>query len=455
MGVRTVRCIVLFVSVLPASSLHTRSSRASGNAASRTKRNRAGGIDLDERGSPVSVLRPLAIGMRRVLGMPTDESSYEIDGPNRLDAGDHWFSLEPSPRIVGNMEPVAPEDRVSGSIDAVATLRAYGTGVGKYVPPYLHPDSFPRVEGQSCTCTVRSSQRKMKDQVVQVLNGQVVVRRSTFAADDQYHRHPIYTWVPVEKVDQEANPCNCTGSASAQSPFTRWAPKKPEAGRGPTYELKPADATYGDGNYWAPRPDGGIVAPADAMEDWRYPNQAFGDRVPLPFIAARKERIDTRFARYFDQSTKRYQECDKVSKACTVPCYPGDRVRAELGNTVSDSIVVDTHVSNLVTVRMVPAGVAQGVPASNACSQHADCTLFRPCYPRNGNSICVAQVDNSFLDWKGDLQNGVACPPGTLLCRTLTKMVEATYLKKEGIACRAAFNAAQIARGSWYSAFYR
>jgi len=210
-----------------------------------------------------------------------DGSEHDATMPRNMFTSDTMAYNFP---FLDNMMPVAPMDSVKHGDGA------YGMDA-KYVSEYLNPDGFPGVVGKGCMCKAPDG--------------------------------------PTEKIE-----CHC-GKESDNDHYT-WLKDTPVTGT-KNYTLTPADISYRAGNYWEPNVRGGIASPADSLPAGSYPNQAAGDRIwPLPASAA-GDRIGIKYARYLDQVHDRAQECDTVSKRCTVPCKPGDAVTGVLGNTHVDA----------------------------------------------------------------------------------------------------------------------
>jgi len=203
------------------------------------------------------------------------------------------------------------------------------------------------------------------------------------------------------------------------------------------YAMQPADVTYSNGNYWMPRVVGGLVAPFDRLPLNMYPLQAPADEAKMVPVAARGDRLAYRFARYMDQVEDRSKECDNVSPDCTEDCIPGDQVTMTMGSLSSQAKVVTTHVGNMVTVEFVPtAANARPDRTGPSCLAGAGCSLFKVCYM--AGMPCAPEEDKQYFDYLHNLQHNRTCPDGFKICGKIQQMVEASYLKKNGRACRAA-----------------
>lgn len=287
--------------------------------------------------------------------------------------------------FLDNMEPVAPMDSLRHGDGA------YGLDA-MYVPQYLNPDAFPTVTGSGCKC-----------QTAAAASGRIQ--------------------------------CEC-GNSSNTDHYT-WLKDSPVPGTN-TYNLKPADITYSAGDYWNPKPGpGGVIPPLETMPRQKYPNQAPGDHIwPVPASAA-GDRVGVRYARYLDQVQSRFEECDTVSKKCTVECRPGDSVQVLLGSTQLVAKITKTYVGNAVEIEFVPSAAANN-PAAVAvdCPLEASCSAFRFC--RSPGKHCVHQSEKQTHNWQGDLVTKFECPPDTHVCATVSQVLMATMLRKEGKACKAA-----------------
>jgi hypothetical protein len=287
--------------------------------------------------------------------------------------------------FLDNMRPIAPMDRVHDGDGAYDMDPAY-------VAEFQNPDAFPTVVGSGCTCT------RPDGAEIECDCGDEGAYNKT--------RNDHYTWLKDTPIVGTDN-----------------------------YTLTPADITYRAGNYWQPEHPGGIVAPADRLPAAHYPNQAPPDRIwPLPASAA-GDRVGIKYARYMDQVHHRMQECDKISKRCTVACRPGDDVILALGNTGINARVVRSFVGNAIQVEFVPAAAASSGFTSSCTIEH-HCTAFRFCKGPQ-SSACVAMQESDSHNWRHQLVVKHACPSGTQVCATVNQVVLADHLQKDGKACKA------------------
>lgn len=290
--------------------------------------------------------------------------------------------------FLDNQEPIAPMDRLHAALGPNTFKGDWMKPM--YVPAYLNPDAFPTVHGKGCNCTMAKEDKPIK--------------------------------------------CECGKSKDKMKDHYTWLKSTPVVGTD-KYKLEPADISYRSGDYWQPRPRGGIVAPADVMPLGKYPNQAPADHIfPLP-ASAIEDRMPVRYARYIDQVQARSEECDTVSKKCTVPCSPGDEVVVAIGNTRLPAAVTKTFVGNAVMVEFAPAAAAKA-KATTDCPVEAACTAFRIC--RAPAKPCVAMEDKDSHNWAGRLVRHHVCPKGTQVCGKISQVVIASLLTKGGKACRAA-----------------
>lgn len=287
--------------------------------------------------------------------------------------------------FLDNLEPVAPMDRLKNG-DGAYDMDAV------YVPKYLNVDGFPTVAGKGCKC------------------------QAATAADPRIK-------------------CEC-GNSSDTDHYT-WLKDTPvfSVNGSNKYTLEPADITYHQGDYWDPDiKSGGVVSPSDALPRANYPNVAPEDRIfPLP-ASAEGDRIGIKYARYMDQVRTRVEECDTVSKECTVPCKPGDAVVMGIGNTETNVKVSKTFAGNAAQVTFTPSA-ANGASATASCPVDASCSIFRYC--RAPGKACVNHKDVQSHNWAGTLVTTHVCPAGTQVCGTISQVVMATMLKKDGKACKA------------------
>lgn len=286
-----------------------------------------------------------------------------------------------------NLEPIAPMDRLHAALGKDSEPGHYMNAV--YVPAYLNPELFPNVHGKGCNCTMATASK----------------------------------------------PSICTCGEKGSSDHYTWLKDTPVFGTN-NYTLEPADISYRSGDYWAPHTRDGLVAPADAMDPKRYPNQANGDHIwPLP-VNAQKDRIGVKFARYIDQVQDRSEECDTVSKKCTVPCKPGDEVVVNLGNTIFPGKIIKAFVGNAMQIEFSP-NAAKTAKQTAVCPLQAACSAFRYCLsPKVGH--CVHIQDKDTTSWSGMMIRKHQCPEGSQVCQTVNQVLMATMLKKGDKTCRAA-----------------
>jgi len=288
--------------------------------------------------------------------------------------------------FLDNLEPIAPMDRLHTAVGTDSESGHYLNPV--YVPKYLNPDAFPTVAGKGCNCSMPTP-------------------------------------------DNDKIECTC-GKNGAEAHYT-WLKTVPVSGTN-NYTLEPADITYRGGDYWGPKTRNGLVAPADALPSNRYPNQALADHVwPLP-ASAQEDRIAIRFSRYLDQVHSRSEECDHISKECTVPCKPGDEVIAAIGNVRLNVKIIKAFVGNAVQVEFTPSHGEE--TETTACPMKAVCSAFRYCKPDDGP--CTHLKDKDTHNWAGHLVRKHVCPEGTKACKTVNQVVMATNLMKGDKTCRAA-----------------
>lgn len=291
-------------------------------------------------------------------------------------------------RVLDNLEPIAPMDRLHAALGSDSESGHYMNPV--FVPNYLNPDAFPTVVGKGCNCTM-----------------------------------------PEGKDGKIA--CSC-GKNGAKAHYT-WLKSTPVLGTN-NYTLEPSDITYPNGDYWAPALRNNLVAPADALPPHRYPNQALANHIwPLP-ASAREDRIGVKYARYLDQVQDRSLECDTVSEKCTVPCKPGDEVIAVLGNVRLDAKVIKAFVGNAMQIEFKPS---RGEEADTTpCPLQASCTAFRYC-KSDDEKVCSSSLkDKDVHNWAGTLIRKHECPKGKKVCETVHQVVMASTLAKGGKACKAA-----------------
>jgi len=296
-------------------------------------------------------------------------------------------------RVLDDFDPMAPMDRIETPLAANTLTGNFLSPL--YVPGYLKPDSFPVKSNFSCNCQARDP-----------------------------------------KDPNSRDVCTCSGENAKDVPHFHYAKSTPIAGTR-NYTLTAADTTFSKGDYWYPKIHGGIVAPKDRMPTDRYPNQATGDEVsPLP-AQAREDRVALKYARYIDQVAARSEECDTVSPQCTVPCRPGDQVTAELGNMMIASVIQRTMVGNSALIDFQPAAAAGFKGALAECPLQAACSNSRMCFDPS-QKTCQMMSEWNSREWNGDLRIGFKCPDGTSPCRTVSMIVLASNLRKDGKACKAA-----------------
>lgn len=290
--------------------------------------------------------------------------------------------------FLDNLEPIAPMDRLHAAVGTDSEAGHYINPI--YVPKYLNPEAFPNVHGSGCNCTMATAEKP-----------------SVCTCGDDDHSKDHYTWLKDTPVPGTNN-----------------------------YTLEPADITYRHGNYWSPEIRGGLVAPADTMDPKRYPNQARGDHIwPLP-VSSSKDRIGVRFARYIDQVQDRSEECDTISKKCTVPCKPGDEVVASAGNVDLDAKILKTFVGNAVEIEIIPKS-ALNAKETVECPLKAGCSSFRYCMSAELKH-CVHIKDKETTNWAGMKTMHHVCPQGSQVCKSVKQVMMANLLKKGGKACKAA-----------------
>jgi len=319
-------------------------------------------------------------------GIPTEDMGSVGDDGSEVDSvkveRNMWTSDSMSYNFpfLDNLEPTAPMDRVHNGDGA------YGLDT-VYVSKYTNPDAFPTVVGAGCVC----------------------------------------------ENSKDGKPIKCDCGKSGHTDHYTWLKDTPIEGTN-KYTLKPADISYRAGDYWEPNPRGGIVSPADAMPLKHYPNQGPADAIwPLPARAA-GDAIGVKYARYIDQVHARSEECDTVSKKCTVPCKPGDAVVVAIGNTRLNAKIVKTFVGNAAQVEFSP-NAAAGATSFASCPLEASCTAFRFC---KGQGPCIPMRDVSTKNWQGIFTTKNECPVGSAVCKTVNQVVMSTMLTKEGKTCRAA-----------------
>lgn len=312
-------------------------------------------------------------------------------------------------RVLDDLEPVAPMDKVADATGEIEELPGSApNNPGLYVPPYYKPDAFPVVHGPICKCT------------------------------------------PAAAGSNRAPACTCRypnhieGSGKTEnSPATyQWTKIDPVPGTS-DYIVRPADPTYPNGDLFLPDLEPGhegIVAPLDKMPLKHYPAQAPRDRIrPIPATAREDTIRPTRFVKYIDQVDAKSRECDKLSKACTTPCSPGDQVMVRLGNSEFSASITRAFVGNAVAVVFATA-VPPSITAASLtkdCNLNDGCSAFRPCYKGLKDS-CEEMRDVKTHNFAGTLVSTRSCPRSTTLCRSVEQVVGATFLRKGGTTCRAA-----------------
>lgn len=302
-------------------------------------------------------------------------------------------------RVLDNLEPTAPMDRLHAALGSDSEAGHHLNPV--YVPKYLNSEAFPNTHGPGCDCMLPDP--KNRSDVIKCTCGDKDAKKGE---ESQERNH--YTWLKDRPV-----------------PGTR------------NFTLEPADITYRSGNYWSPKTRDGLVAPADALPPDQYPNQAMANHIwPLP-ATARADRLGAKFARYVDQVQDRSEECDTVSKKCTVPCKPGDEVVAVIGNVLADAKVLKTFEGNAVEIEFTPAGALKAEEVTEDCPIEGACSAFRFCKLDN-KPFCVEQKDKESKNWAGMLVRKNKCPEGSKACKTVKQVLMASVLKKGDKACRAA-----------------
>mmetsp|Transcript_115170 Transcript_115170/g.229398 ORF Transcript_115170/g.229398 Transcript_115170/m.229398 type:complete len:446 (-) Transcript_115170:142-1479(-) len=336
-------------------------------------------------------------------------------------------------RFLDDVEPVAPMDQIS-TVPTEGIGQLIGTGhifsqpskAAQYVQPYLFPDAFPAVHGPACNCQtppveVPTDADKQWAATVRKQIGRPVT-------------------LPNAPGARGRTICTCEGKKDVSS---HWWTRAGPTNKGQNFSLMPADATYGQGNYWAPSLAGGLAAPFDRLPPWQYPLQADADHIANVPSTATEDYISRRYARYMDQLEARKEACDKVSKRCTVPCGPDDEVSLNLGNTqVLATVVSADPAGGAFVVRFAPTA-ARGVADAKSCPLMNECTAFRMCHGHpiklgraSETAVCVDQTASTSHNWKGLLKRKWACPPGTTMCSTVEQMVTGDALSLSGKACR-------------------
>jgi len=316
------------------------------------------------------------------------DGNFEPGGDQLLDRN-FWTgqSMSLDYKYLDDLEPVAPEDAI---VTAGGSGHVDGYVDALFLPPYLYPDAFPTVVGGGCNCTNGNSTHSAKCSCAKTTN-----------TTDQ----PSYHWYRITPVFNSTN-----------------------------YTLGPADITYNEGDYWHPKVRGGIVAPSDRLPPKFYPVQAPEDRIrPLP-ATAREDRIGRKFARYIDEVDARQRECTTAKAGCTVPCKPGDKVNASIGNVKVQAQVLSVHVGGAMVVK-APITMTPHDSAGVECSVAMACTIFRPCYRPIG---CVEKKDLNRRDAMGVLLNDLACPKDTQPCTSVQELVNENYARQGSKLCKVA-----------------
>lgn len=364
-------------------------------------------------------------------------------------------------KFLDNIKPTAPMDNLQHGDGA------YGLDA-MYIPPYLNPDAFPTVVGKGCICQTPSVPAGAPLTPTPGANtidantagapvpgpapspGAVALLATAPAPAATLAAAPwaainaaaAPSAAPASGADAVVAPnaaasdritCEC-GKSDDRDHYT-WMKDTPITGTN-KYTLQPADITYSAGDYWKPELGSrGVVAPTEAMPRQHFPNQAPGDSIwPLPASAA-GDRVAVRYARYLDQVQSRFDECDTVSKKCTVPCTPGDNVIMLLGNLEMSAQVTKVFVGNAAEVEFTPSAAATAVVTVD-CPVEASCTAFSFC--RIPGQHCVHQRETHSRNWHGMLVTKFVCPPGTQVCKTVRQNLMASELRKDGKACKAA-----------------
>eukprot|EP00929_Paragymnodinium_shiwhaense_P003413 TRINITY_DN103904_c0_g1_i1.p1 TRINITY_DN103904_c0_g1~~TRINITY_DN103904_c0_g1_i1.p1 ORF type:complete len:647 (-),score=123.30 TRINITY_DN103904_c0_g1_i1:175-2115(-) len=242
------------------------------------------------------------------------------------------------------------------------------------------------------------------------------------------------TTTAMPSVSATKQPKNKPDASTAFQYYTR----VPQFNSSTFYELKPADVTYSNGNYWLPLAPGGLVAPFDRLPMDMYPLQAPSDEAHMVPVTARGDRLKYRFARYMDQVEDRAKACDNVSPECTVDCIPGDQVTLVQGSSQSGAKIIDTHPGNMITVEFMPSATKDKARLHDAkfCPTSSGCNLFEVCF--TPGLPCVPEQDKPYRDYSFDLVHNYTCPDGYALCSRIRLAVAGSDLRKGGIACHAA-----------------
>jgi len=325
-------------------------------------------------------------------------------------------------RLLDNLEPVAPMDRLHAAIGMNSQSGHYMQPV--YVPKYLNPESFP-YKGENnhlkegCEC-------EMPDPKDPKAALKCVCPPPAPVSPDKTTTAPM-TPPPAPGATTKP-PAKAPATTTAPPSVYTWLRAVPIPGTN-KFKLEPADLTYPAGNYWGPKTRKGLIAPADVLPSRLYPLQAIGDQIwPLP-TSAKEDRIAVKFARYIDQVHDRSHECDTVSKECTVECKPGDEVKAILGNLVLPSKIVKTFAGNAVLIEFRPN---QGEEHEEVnCPIEAFCSPFRYCKAQRKPYCEEGLTKEESHNWKGDLHVHHHCPLGTKACSKVHQVVMGNLLMKD------------------------
>jgi len=309
------------------------------------------------------------------------------------------FSDSMTSHFLDNLEPIAPMDRLHA---ALGIDPEPGPGNAMFIPEYLNPEVFPSGKaGKGCNCTMPTA----KNKTIQCSCEKSIeyIPRGVFTKQNDY------TWLKETPILGTEN-----------------------------FTLTPADVTYPGGDYWGPKTNSHLVAPADVLPADAYPNQAFRSfrhsHPQLP-ASARKDALPVKYSRFLDQIQDRSLECDTISKRCTVPCKPGDDVQATIGNLLVQAKIVKAFVGNAVQVKFTPQ-LAVGAKETAECPLQVGCTAFRFC--KTPDSHCIREIDIKTFNWGGFLHKKYQCPPGSKVCKEVNQVIMATQARKGEKSCRAA-----------------
>lgn len=335
--------------------------------------------------------------------------------------------------IIGNLEPTAPADAVTGWQDSAFDVQDAGVYSGPprqlgernalYVPPYLYPDAFPTTAKFACQC---------KDPVPDAPTPQQLEWAEKVAKQLGVKLADVLSPSPSAG---SITTCDCGGSAPAAggTPY-RFVRATPTGDR--QYTLSAADGTVGNGNYWVPSAaPGGVVAPLDRLPESQYPAQALGDVSDPSAAVAVGDRVPEKLARYMDQVQAR-SDANCVGDNCGVACAAGDTVSLALGNLAQQASIVRKLPGGMFEVSYSPVLMDIG-SVTTACSLQAGCSMFHPCKSNRPGMPCVAQqVQEDKINFGGSIDRSMACPAGTKACSTLNEMISTRFLSKNGSPCR-------------------